>query len=162
MAFDGLEPPPVPDLTDTGLERILFGFAPDDPGLPEGYDEVLTTLPPKWAAALGLPSQVIENPVVEELPNLVSEGEDYTGDNAIALRTRDSYVTQRDMSDEDVKGTLRILEFTRGGHLWPSPTADTEAWAIETYGFRNQDVDACDVIWDYFKDLSLDSGTRRR
>ena len=33
MAFDGWEPPPVPNLVGTHLKRILFGISPDDPGL---------------------------------------------------------------------------------------------------------------------------------
>jgi poly(3-hydroxybutyrate) depolymerase len=153
MPFDGWEPTPVPDLTGTGLERVIFGYAPSDPGLPDGYDEVLSTLPFEWARALGLPDDVIQNPKVTDLPDLVSEGEDYTGDNAQALGTMDSTVLQLDMSAPDVTGRLRILKFERGGHLWPNPIQDTDARTIDSYGFRNQDLDASDAIWSFFRDV---------
>lgn len=142
----------VPILSGIGLERVIFGFASADPGLPDGYDTVLAPLPSKWAAALGIPADVIQNPAVTNLPNIVSEGLDYIGDNPIALRTQNSTVTQLDMATPGVPGRLRVLQFNNGGHIWPTPEQDTDMYFIETFGFRNQDVDAADAIWSFFKD----------
>jgi len=150
MAFDGWEPPPVPNLLGTRLKRILFGISPDDPGLFYGtYTAVLAALPAKWAAAMGLPADAIQNPARSVLPNPVNEGESYTGSNAVALRTRNSSVTQIDMSAVGVPGKLRVLEFARGGHFWPNPVGDSELWLNEVWGFRNQDTDAADATWEY-------------
>ncbi|HEY5957131.1 MAG TPA: PHB depolymerase family esterase, partial [Polyangiaceae bacterium] len=152
MAFDGWDPPPVPNLVGTRLKRVLFGISPNDPGLFEGtYTKVLTTLPAKWAAAMGLPPESIENPTRSALPNSVSEGESYTGSNAVALRTRNSSVTQIDMSAVGVSSRLRVLEFANGGHFWPNPVADSDLPTNEAYGFRNQDLDAADATWDFMK-----------
>ena len=68
-----------------------------------------------------------------------------------ALRTRNSTVTRMDMSSPDGALKLRILEFNRGGHLWPNPVQDTAIDVIEQYGFRNQDVDAADEVWSFFR-----------
>jgi polyhydroxybutyrate depolymerase len=152
MAFDGWEPPPVPNLSGTRLKRVLFGISPNDPGLFNGtYTSVLAALPAKWATAMGLPTDAIQNPVRSELSNLVNEGESYTGSNAIALRTRNSSVTQIDMSTTEMPGKLRVLEFARGGHFWPNPVGDTDPLMNETYGFRNQDLDSADATWEFFK-----------
>lgn len=147
----------IPDFTGTGLERILLGLSPEDPGLPEGYDFILTPLPTTLAEALGLPADVIDNPIETNLPNLVHEGADYSGSSPVALRTQNSSVTQLDMSSPAVPGKLRVLKFNRGGHLWPVSEQDTDMHNNETYGFRNQDVDASEQIWSFFRDT--DSGT---
>ena len=152
MPYDGWTPTPVPDLTDTGLERVMFGYAPDDPGLSKGYYQVLKDLPAKWAGAMGLPTDVIRNPVVTEIPNRVHEGKNYRGSNDTALRTRNSTVKQLDMSAPNISGKLRILVFTRGGHLWPNPVQDKARHVIERYGFRNQDLDAADAVWSFFRE----------
>ncbi|MBN2715172.1 MAG: prolyl oligopeptidase family serine peptidase [Deltaproteobacteria bacterium] len=152
MPYDGWEPLPVPSLAGTGLTRVLFGIAPEDPGLSKGYDKVLKTLPSQWAAAMGLSADAILNPLTTKLPNKVDEGKEYSGNNANALRTRNSTVTQRDMSSPDGALKVRLLEFTRGGHLWPNPVQDTVVNLIEQYGFRNQDVDAADAVWSFFKE----------
>jgi poly(3-hydroxybutyrate) depolymerase len=54
MAWDGYEPTPVPDLSGTGLTRVVFGYAPGDPGMPKNYVEVLSQLPGRWGRALGM------------------------------------------------------------------------------------------------------------
>lgn len=152
MAFDGWAPPPVPNLVGTRLKRILFGISPDDPGLFDGaYTAVLTTLPARWAAAMGLPVDAIQNPARSALPNVVNEGESYTGSNTVALRTRNSSVTQIDINAVGVPGKLRVLEFARGGHFWPNPIADSDLRLSEAWGFRNQDLDAADATWEFFK-----------
>lgn len=151
MPFDGWEPAQIPTLTGTGLTRMILGYTSADPGLPEFYDDIWAPLPGQWAAALGLPVDAIENPLVTELPNLVNEGETYLGNAVNALRTQNSTVTQLDINVPDVPGSLRILKFNRSGHLWPNPVADTDSGINEQLGFRNQDIDAADAIWSFFR-----------
>lgn len=150
MAYDGSHPTPVPPLSCSGITRILFGMSSKDPGLPEGYGDVLSALPSEWAAAAGLPQDVIDSPVVTALPNTVNEGANYSGDNPIALRTRNSHVIQTDMSASGACARVRVLEFVGGGHLWPTPELGEKAAYAEEYGFTNQDLDASDAVWDFF------------
>jgi poly(3-hydroxybutyrate) depolymerase len=124
----------------------------EDPGLPDGYGVVSSTLPSQWAKAAGLPQEVIDAPVVTMLPNTVSEGADYSGVNPIALRTRNSYVIQTDMNAPGACARVRVLEFVGGGHLWPTPELGQKGdlGNIEVYGFPNQDLDASDAVWEFF------------
>src|SRR5690606_12618512 len=96
MPFDGIEPAPVPDLTDTPLDRVLFGYAPGDPGMHAEYTEVLSKLPRHWGKALGLSDEQLDSPTVFEHPDQIVEGKDYQGTSLAALATRDSRVTQLD------------------------------------------------------------------
>jgi poly(3-hydroxybutyrate) depolymerase len=150
MAYDGWTPTPVPPLSCTGISRLLFGMASEDPGLPIGYEAVLSALPSKWAEAAGLPPEAVQSPTVTALPNLVHEGADYSGNDAIALRTRDSHVLQTDMSAPGACARVRVLEFVGGGHLWPTPELGDKAGYIEEFGFANQDLDASDAVWEFF------------
>ena len=154
VPFDGLEPTPVPDMADTDLERVLFCYTLEDPGLPEGYDAVLKTLPPRWASALGIPEEAIAEPSEMAIPNSVHEGEDYDGDNPTALRTRNSSVTQYDIHGPDLDKSVRILEIDHSGHFWPTPRATDALADVEVYGFVNKDIDGAEVVWEYL--LSAD------
>jgi len=152
MPFDGWNPTPVPPLSCSGISRILFGRSSEDPGLPDGYGVVSSTLPSQWAKAAGVPQEVIDAPVVTELPNTVDEGADYSGINAIALRTRNSYVIQTDMSAPGACARVRVLQFVGAGHLWPTPELGQKGDLsnVEAYGFPNQDLDASDAVWEFF------------
>ena len=150
MPYDGFLPPAIPDLTSTQLTRVLFGISTNDPGLPRDYLPILDTLPTKWAMAMGIPSAVISGAVASPLPDLVMEGKDYTGTNEIALRTRNSHASQIDYRHPTTNAQVRALIFEKAGHFWPTPTADTEDWILNQWGFRNQDVDASDALWEFF------------
>jgi poly(3-hydroxybutyrate) depolymerase len=152
MAYDGTNPTPVPALSCSGVSRILFGMSSDDPGLPAGYRDVLSKLPAEWATAAGLPQEVITAPLITELPNTVNEGADYSGTSPIALRTRNSHVTQTDMRAPGACARVRVLEFVNGGHLWPTPELGTKADLVDDFGFNNQDLDASDAVWEFFFD----------
>jgi poly(3-hydroxybutyrate) depolymerase len=152
MAFDGFTPTPVPPLSCAGVTRIFFGIASGDPGLPDCYGKVLSALPAQWAAAAGLPQEVIASPIVTALPNPVNEGANYSGGSPIAHRTRSSHVIQTDMRAPGACARVRVLEFVGGGHLWPTPDLGQKAdnANVEMYGFTNQDLDASDAVWEFF------------
>jgi poly(3-hydroxybutyrate) depolymerase len=151
MPYDGLRPEPARDLSGTKLRRALFAYSIGDPGLPDGYHRILAPLPGAWAATMGVPAAVIAAPSKTLLPDLTVEGQGYRGRNAVALSTRNSRVTELDMATADGGAQVRVLVMDHAGHFWPSPTPDTEDWILDTWGFRNQDFDAADMVWEYLR-----------
>lgn len=151
MPFAGWEPDAEPQLDGSGLKRVLIGYAPDDPGMPAGYGEVLRSLPARWGRALGIPDELLASPAERQLDDLVMEGEGYMGTSSAALSTQNSRVVQRDVVHADAGVHLRELIFEGAGHFWPTPDPADEPWVVERWGFRNQDLDASDAVWDFLQ-----------
>jgi poly(3-hydroxybutyrate) depolymerase len=151
MPYDGEEPKPVPDLSATKLRRVLFVYTLQDPGMADRYHETLAPLPAAWAAAMGVPQSLIASPRRTPLPNAVVEGESYRGSSGAVLATRNSQVNQVDMGAPGSDGQVRVLILDHAGHFWPNPTQDTEDWALDRWGLRNQDFDAADMVWEYLR-----------
>jgi poly(3-hydroxybutyrate) depolymerase len=151
MPFDGITPAPVPDLSTATLNRVLFAYANEDPGLGPNYTATLSQLPQQWAAALGIPADGVASTLAQTLPDTISEGNSYTGTNSVALRTRDSRPSQVDYVHPSADARVRTLIFDHAGHFWPTPTADTESWILDRWGFRNQDLDGADALWAFFE-----------
>lgn len=150
MAYDGTEPTPVPDISATRLERVMFVYTRGDPGMPAGYHEILGGLPLAWAGALGMSEAAIANPSSVEVPDVAAEGENYAGTAVAALTTRNSRAVRHDR----VEGTrkLSVFELDHAGHFLPHPDGETNTWIIERWGFRNQDFSASDAIWEFFRE----------
>lgn len=149
--FVGYEPGRVPDLARATLRRVLLAYSMGDPGLPDGYHSTLTALTTQWATAMGVPPAVLGAPRRTPLPDLLQEGDGYRGHGPAALATRLSRATRVDLPAPDGEHGLRVLVMDRAGHFWPNPTPDTEAWILDRWGFRNQDFDAADTIWEYLR-----------
>ncbi len=148
MPFEGI-PPREPDPEEEyALDRFLLAYTHGDPDLPAGYHDYLEPLAVAWAEALGLSTQ---DPEEQMLPDQVVEGEGYGGDHPIALRTRDSRVTRIDYTSANSDRAVRVLEFDRAGHFWPMPNPYEDAQLVWRYGFRNQDINLGDQVWDFFK-----------
>jgi poly(3-hydroxybutyrate) depolymerase len=152
MPFDGLDPKPVPDLTRTSLRRVLLAYTIGDPAMPPGYHETMALQPARWGKALGIPDAVLAAPRRHVVPNTIAEGRDYRGSNKVALATRDSQATEIDLGTPKAAAQVRVLVMDHAGHFWPNPKADREDWILEHYGFRNQDLDAADVVWDFLRE----------
>ncbi len=151
MPFDGHEPPPVPDLSDTKLRRVLFAYCIDDPAMPPGYHDIMASQPARWATAMGIPASGIAAPQKRLLPDVIVEGQDYRGTSAVPLATRNSRATQLDLVAPDGSAQVRVLAMGHAGHFWPNPQGDKEDWVLERYGFRNQDFDAADLVWEFLR-----------
>lgn len=152
MPFAGFEPPAPPkQLAESSLRRLFFGYAPGDPGLPPDYTAVLEPLWPAWARAAGLPELVVKRPLEKQLPNPVDEGADYAGTEAVLQATMSSSVTQLDYAAPESAVQVRVQRYHGAGHFWPTAEQDTLQQVLSRWGFRNQDVDASDEIWDFFK-----------
>jgi poly(3-hydroxybutyrate) depolymerase len=149
--FVGYEPGRAPDLAHAKLRRMLFAYSIGDPGLPDGYHETLAALTAQWATAIGVPAAVIEGPRKTGLPDLAMEGDSYRDRSPAALSTRHSRATQVDMPAPDGLHHIRVLVMDHAGHFWPNPTPDAEARILDRWGFRNQDFDAADAIWEYLR-----------
>jgi len=150
MGYDGEPPSRVPDLRDTGLARVLFLYSDRDPGLPKSFLKYQATDPLLWAKALGLSASVIARPEVTPLADRIREGVSYRGSSPVALSTRDSHAVQYDFQEPGNPKHLRLIVFDHAGHFWPHPDGEQAELAIDRWGFRNQDIDAADVIWQFF------------
>jgi len=148
MPFDGVGPRSPRLSTQYSLERVLLAFTRDDPDLPTGYHALLAPLAGEWSAALGMTTA---KPAPQQLEDRVVEGHGYSGDNATALRTRDSHAKRMDYTDPDSPRAVRVLEFDRAGHFWPMQDPYEDDALLAKYGFRNQDVNMSDQIWEFFR-----------
>ncbi len=151
MPYDGEQPNPVPNLANTPLRRVLFIYTLDDPGMAPRYHETLAPLPAEWAQAMGIPEERTANPTKTALPNRVVEGADYEGASEVARATLNSQVTQLDRMASETDAHVRVLLMDKAGHFWPNPTQDSYDWVLERWGFRNQDIDAADVVWEFLR-----------
>jgi poly(3-hydroxybutyrate) depolymerase len=133
------------------LKRVLLGFAIGDPGLPAGYDAQLAPVGSAWAAAMGLSQTDQRSPQTIVLPNRVDEGADYTGTALNALATRRSQATQIDYENAPSDARVRVIRFDHAGHLWPVPRPPDREPQVAEFGFRNQDMDMSDAVWDFFR-----------
>lgn len=152
MSFDGDEPKPVPDLSRTHLRRVFLAYTVGDPAMPTGYHETMALQPARWAAAMGI--QATLGTAIQRqrlLPDLVVEGRGYTGTSEVPLATRDSRPTELDILAPDGSAGVRTLVMDRAGHYWPNPQGDEEDWVIHQFGFRNQDLDAADAVWEFLR-----------
>lgn len=59
-------------------------------------------------------------------------------------------VTVDEYSNCKVRGSLILYTINEGGHTWPGGKQYLGEWLI---GKTNRDINACDVIWNYFKTL---------
>lgn len=129
------------------LERVLLGYSLTDPGMAPGYATLLAPLGPAWATALGLSPE----PRTSALPDVVKEGANYQGTIANALNTRDSQIEQLDYGSDANAAQLRVMRIDHGGHLWPTVNPLEPDSVLAEFGFRNQDVDMSDVVWEFFR-----------
>lgn len=148
MPFVGTETPLIPDLSQAPLSHVLLVNSSGDPGLPASHDQILPEQATRWAKALGLSTTKASE---VDLPDSVDEGADYAGTHPTVLATQHSSILQADYASETSSAKVRHLTIKRGGHFLPNAVQDTEPSIIERWGLRNQDVDASQVMWEFFK-----------
>lgn len=147
MPFHHTVPPMPPNLEASALARVFIAYAHDDPGLPADYHVQLAALVQSWASALGLGD---DEPTRTPHEDLVVEGEGYTGDDPVALRTRNSHATRIDFGPSHKGAALRVVEFDRAGHFWPMASPYEDASLLAAYGHRNRDLDMSEALWSFF------------
>ncbi len=152
MPFVGSQvPPPSPPSDPGGLTHLMLVHSTGDPGLPPNHDALLAELPAIWGAALGLSGDDLQGATETPLENAVVEGEDYEGSAPVVLATRDSSVTRTDFASSTSDAHVRVLTIEGGGHFWPHPVQDEQAFILERWGLRNQDFDGAEAAWEFFK-----------
>jgi poly(3-hydroxybutyrate) depolymerase len=143
---------PIPKASGgSGIRRVLLGYSVADPAMTPGYATQLAPLGPAWAAAVGLSLAEQNAPLTSSLPDRVKEGADYRGTVQNALLTRDSHAQQLDFGRDSAAPQVRVVRFDHAGHLWPVASPPDRAEEIAEFGFRNQDLDMTDLVWDFFK-----------
>ena len=134
-----------------GLRRVLVAYSLTDPGMAAGYATQLVPLGPAWAAALGLSPEEQSAPSTTALPDLVKEGANYRGTAPNALLTQDSQAKELDYGNDPTAPQVRVLRFDHAGHLWPTANPSDRDQDIAEFGFRNQDIDMSDMVWEFFR-----------
>jgi len=131
---------------DTLLERIFAdaGFA---------YSELMQDSLTAWREALKIPEQ---RKKISFLPNRHIEGKGYcpSDDSAPwAQASVNSSIIRYDYPRGASGARLAVLEIvSAAGHAWPNHAPTPVDIAVQPYnGFRNQDIDAEKVIWEFFK-----------
>lgn len=152
MPYLGLKPELPAIGSSSRLSRVLFAYSEADPALPKGYSAQVSKFANTWATALGISPEVIASPARVLIPDHVNEGTGYTGSFAAALVTRNSRGVQLDLGNAARSVSVRILQFDHAGHFWPNPVQDSLNLIVEKWGLRNQDIDAADAVWEFFRD----------
>jgi poly(3-hydroxybutyrate) depolymerase len=151
MPYLGTAPSLPTTATAAHLDRVFFAYSLVDPGLPTEYAGTLRNMIGNWATALGISANALATAVRVPLADNIKEGADYPGAFANATATRNSHAVRIDVtSSAKPSVALRVIEFDHAGHFWPNPTQDNMNLFVETWGLRNQDIDAADAVWEFF------------
>lgn len=129
---------------DTVIAPIFaqFGFS---------YQDVMADAMLAWPSALGIDTQTaVEYP----LPDVTFEGEGYTGSNSAALATMNSTLLRKDFAPSPKGAGFSVIKtLPDAGHQWPhfgkTPLEEADNGP---FGFRNSDIEAERVLWDFVKD----------
>ena len=113
----------------------------------DGYSAHVQNTLQEWADALQVDTTTTK-PI--KLANSIHEGKDYEGDNTAALATRNSSVTIFDHPRGTTGKRLLVYQIDHGGHAGGNAT-QWGAEIIKVAGFRNQDFNSAEVIWQFFK-----------
>jgi poly(3-hydroxybutyrate) depolymerase len=152
MPFAGFSPTAPESLVGRRLRRVMFAYSLADPALPPSYaGDVLAPLARGWARALGISDRDIDAPSETALADVVKEGDgqNLTSDDDVVRATRDSTVRRIDLRSGS--SALRQLVFDHAGHFWPTRVYADPAPLVAEFGLRNQDVEAAEEAWKFFR-----------
>lgn len=128
---------------DTLLDWIYPKFGAD-------YGKVMSDSMVSWRNALGID---VKSEKITKLPNTVKEGEGYTGSAEVALASMNSVFTRFDYKPGRAGVRFAVLQTDKAaGHAWPNSSPTTYEQASEAKnGFKNQDINAEEVLWAFLK-----------
>ncbi len=145
--------PPLPRFAKMPekMPPLIYHYSIGDPFFDATYAPNTRRMIKQWALATGVSESDFDNAKLTLLPDLAVEGSDYKGEHPAALATIDSRISHVDYKDTDGNVKLRFYEMDKGGHGMPHPE-QFEYYAIEggKQGFRNQDLNSVDDIWEFF------------
>ncbi|WP_341676315.1 alpha/beta hydrolase fold domain-containing protein [Niveibacterium sp. SC-1] len=117
----------------------------------ETYDKAMLDSGAAWRKAIGAGDTPTRTTTI---PDRVSEGTDYKGKVEWALATQHSAVVRYDYAPSPEGAAYVAYVMDHAGHGWPNPQGSDVATAENParLGFRNQDIDAADEVWNFLKD----------
>lgn len=136
---------------------VMFIYSPKDTLLDTIYNTMgfdygatMKDAIAQWRTAMGIDSATES---VKPLPNKVREGAGYSGNVPWALASRDSSITRYDYRKAASGNDFAVLEMGPAvGHAWPnSATTDPSVAEAPYNGFKNQDINAEEVLWNFLK-----------
>ncbi|PUA28346.1 MAG: hypothetical protein B0W54_17955 [Cellvibrio sp. 79] len=128
---------------DTLLDTIYTSMGFD-------YGAVMKDSVAQWRTALGINGATEK---VKLLPNKINEGAGYSGNVPWALASLNSSITRYDYRKAASGNDFAVLEMTpAAGHAWPNASTTDPLVAEAPYnGFKNQDINAEEVLWNFLK-----------
>lgn len=140
-----------------GPLAMMFIYSPQDTLLStiyrnNGFDyaAIMSDSLKQWRQALGI-EDVPHN--LRFLPNRVKEGKGYKGSVSWAQDSVNSQIIRYDYPKTRAGADFSVLEINdAAGHAWPNSAPTPVDVAEAPYnGFRNQDINAEEVLWDFLK-----------
>ena len=153
--FAGI-PVPVRLNAQTMDTSIMFYYSKEDPVISSipliiDHGESMESLTRLWALALGISLDDFYASEFEVLPDVISEGADYTGNVPVALNTRDSRIYKKILTSPDQRNEVRVLFSFHAGHNLPHPEQASVPFNVEVGGgFRNQDINIMEEMGEFF------------
>ena len=139
---------------------MMFYYAMNDPliitffeGAPKTYNEYMSDVIVAWATGMGIEGNVMEESAYTPIADNIIEGENYTGDAPKALASQNSELEEVVYYSVDGLNQIHIIRSERGGHGHgiPHPIQFALENTVEPVtGFRNQDMNSVNKIWDFF------------
>ncbi len=128
---------------DTLLDNIYTASGFD-------YGAIMRDSIVQWRDALKIDSA---SEKVRLLPNKIIEGAGYAGNIPWALASQNSVITSYDYRKATAGNDYAVLEInTAAGHAWPNAGLTETSVAEAPYnGFKNQDINAEEVLWAFLK-----------
>lgn len=114
------------------------------------YAELTKMTIDAWALAIGVNKDLVNNWKYIPIEDSQQEGKRYTGSAPIALNTTKTRLEEVRAFSEDGENEVWIIRSERAGHAIPHPTQFDIETVEKSTGFRNQDVNSIELMWNFF------------
>ena len=139
---------------------VMISYSQNDPVVPnvlgiapQMYNAKIENIISSLAQSLKVKDKnnVLVDAAYSALPNTVKEGENYSGDSAVAKATINSTLEEFKTESKNGKYALHIIRSSNAGHGIPHPIQLDDGTVQSSTGFRNQDIDSVAMAWEFFK-----------
>ena len=154
-AYAGIPVPIAPTNTSIDMSMMIY-YSVNDPLLGmffPSYGASMQSTYEQWAATIGIEQTEIDSIVFTELQDIVNEGEFYSGNSPQALSTRNSMLEQAELLSANGQNQLLVIRSETAGHGIPHPFQFDIGTVENANGFRNEDLNSVERMWEFFEPL---------